>query len=601
MDSAENKYQSLVGQVIDDRYEILKVKGIGGMAVVLKAKDRLKNRIVAIKMLNEKHSNDNASVRRFVNESRAIAMLSSDHIVDIYDVTFTGKRKYIVMEYIEGITLREYMHRNSPLGLEKSLDFTMQILSALQHAHEKGVVHRDIKPQNIMVQKNGKLKVTDFGIAQISDIEKGPSGVAMGTVYYISPEQASGKTTTFSSDIYSVGIMLYEMTTGKLPFEGDTPLSIAMMQVNTAPVRPRKIDPRIPLGLEQIILRAINKAPQDRFRSAKSMLRACEIIKKDKTVVFEETLPKKPLPSPEEKKPPQVEKKLKKPSPRTLFPIILGVTTAFLFVLLIAGIILISSLLKMTSEDNSLVVKIPPLVSQDLTEELKANLLEQNIVVEIEEVNNDIYDAGKIVSQDPEAGQTRKLSSKKENVTLSLQVSKGKKSFTLSDYKNKEYRKVQLELESLGAIVKVEEKNDSNMIAGFVISTSPEKDATINSGDTVTLYVSKGMETSYADMISVIGLESGEAKRKLFNANFLVGTVTHEFSDSVPLGHIVSQGIDPGVSTAQKHTEVDLVISLGPKEKPEEPAPEAPADPSQQTPADPSQQAPTSTNTGSNP
>ncbi|MBR5296184.1 MAG: Stk1 family PASTA domain-containing Ser/Thr kinase [Clostridia bacterium] len=567
MDSNENKYQHLVGQVIDDRYEILKVKGIGGMAVVLKARDTLKNRTVAIKMLNEKHSNDNASIRRFVNESRAIAMLSSEHIVDIYDVAFTGKRKYIVMEYIEGITLREYMHRNSPLGLEKSLDFIMQILSALQHAHEKGVVHRDIKPQNIMVQKNGKLKVTDFGIAQISDLEKGSSGVAMGTVYYISPEQASGKTTTFSSDIYSAGIMLYEMVTGKLPFEGDTPLSIAMMQVNTAPLRPRKIDPKIPQGLEQIILRAINKAPQDRFRSAKSMLRALEIIKRDKSVIFEETQPKKSLTSSsDQQKAPQTERKLTKPSPRTLFPIILGVTSAFLFVLLIAGIVLISSLLKMTSEDNSFVVKIPHLVSQSLTEELKASLLEQNIVVEFEEVNNDIYEAGKIVSQDPQGGQTRKLSSKKENVTVSLQISKGKKSFTLSDYKNQEYRKALLELENLGAVVTVEEKNDSSMIAGYIISTSPEKGAVIKSGDTVTLYVSKGMETSYAPMIDVVGMESGEAKRKLFNANFLVGTITYDYSDTVPFGNIVSQGIEPGTSTAQKHTEVDLVISLGPKE-----------------------------------
>ncbi len=574
MDSAENKYQHLVGQVIDDRYEVLQVKGIGGMAVVLKARDRLKNRTVAIKMLNEKHSNDNASVRRFVNESRAIAMLSSEHIVDIYDVAFTGKSKYIVMEYIEGITLREYMRRNAPLSLEKSLDFIMQILSALQHAHEKGVVHRDIKPQNIMVQGSGKLKVTDFGIAQISDLEKSSSGVAMGTVYYISPEQASGKTTTFSSDIYSVGIMLYEMATGKLPFEGDTPLSIAMMQVNNTPVRPRKIDPKIPLGLEQIILRAINKAPQDRFRSAKSMLRACDIIKKDKTVVFEESLPKKAPVSAEETKPAQTQKKLKKPSPRTLFPIILGVTTAFLFVLLIAGIILISSLVKMTSEDNSLVVKIPQLVSQDLTEELKASLLEQNIVVEIEEVNNDVYSAGKIVSQEPAGGQTRKISSKKENVTVSLQISKGKKSFSLADYANKEYRKVQIELEDLGAVVKVEEKSDTDVITGYIISTSPEKGSSINSGDTVTLYVSKGMETSYAQMIDVRGMESGEAKRKLFNANFLVGNVSYDFSDTVPEGNIISQGIEPGTSTAQKQTEVDLVISLGPIPVEEAPAEE---------------------------
>lgn len=561
MDASENKYNHLIGKVIDDRYEVLQVKGIGGMAVVLKARDRLKNRTVAIKMLNEKNSNDTAAIRRFVNESRAIALLSHEHIVDIYDVAFTGKSKYIVMEYIDGITLREYMKRNAPLGLEKSLDFMMQILSALQHAHEKGVIHRDIKPQNIMVQTNGKLKVTDFGIAQISDVEKDGGGVAMGTVYYISPEQASGKTTTFSSDIYSAGVMLYEMASGKLPFEGDTPLSIAMMQVNTAPVRPRKIDPKIPQGLEQIILRAMNKAPQERFRSAKSMLRALEIIKKDKTVVFEE--PKKQVP---EKKPPVQKKILQKPSPRTLFPIILGITSAFLLVSLVAGIILLSSLIGMVNEDSTVEVKIPDLISQNLNDELKAKLEEQNIVLSVTEVNNDIYGQGQIVSQNPQGGQTRKIATKDHKVTVEIEVSLGKKSFALSDYTGKEYRKVQIELEALGVNVKVDQKNDASVIAGYIITTDPAPGTEVKSGDTITLVVSKGAETAYSKMIDVRGVESGEAKRKLFDANFLVGDIKRQHSDSVPEGHVIEQSIEPGTSTAQRYTEVDLTISLGPKE-----------------------------------
>ncbi|MBR4288945.1 MAG: protein kinase, partial [Clostridia bacterium] len=429
MDATHNKYDHLVGKVIDDRYEVLQVKGIGGMAVVLKAKDKLKNRTVAIKMLNEKNSNDSAAVRRFVNESRAIALLSNDHIVDIYDVAFTGKSKYIVMEYIDGITLREYMKRNAPLSIDTALDFTIQILTALQHAHEKGVVHRDIKPQNIMVQSNGKLKVTDFGIAEIRDSKPQNSGVAMGTVYYISPEQASGKTTTFSSDIYSVGIMLYEMATGRLPFEGDTPLSIAMMQVNTKPVRPRKIDSKIPQGLEQIILRAINKAPENRFRSAKSMLRACDIIKKDRTVVFEESKPT--ANNSDDKATAEKDKKIVKPTPKTLFPIILGVTSAFLLVMLIAGVILLTSLISMTSEDNTLLVQIPDLVSKEVTDELKASLEAQNIVLEITEINNDYYTKGQIATQNPMPGQTRKVASKDKMVTVKVEVSLGKSSFTL--------------------------------------------------------------------------------------------------------------------------------------------------------------------------
>ncbi len=567
MDTSTNGYGHLVGKVIDDRYEILQVKGIGGMAVVLKAKDRLKNRTVAIKMLNEKHSNDNASIRRFVNESRAIALLSSEHIVDIYDVAFTGKSKYIVMEYIDGITLREYMKRNAPICMEKALDFTMQILSALRHAHEKGVVHRDIKPQNIMVQANGKLKVTDFGIAQISDVKQANSGVAMGTVYYISPEQASGKTTTFSSDIYSVGVMLYEMVTGTLPFEGDTPLSIAMMQVNTAPVRPRKIDPSIPQGLEQVILRAMNKAPEERFRSAKSMLRALEIIKKDKTVLFEE--PKKDKAATDVATAPTEEKKLplkmQKPTPRTLFPIILGVASAFILVIIVTGLILLSTLINMTNEDNTIVIEIPSLVSKEYNEVLVAELEAQNISLIVKEVNNDVFPAGVISMQNPAAGQTRKIASKDRMTEVTVEVSKGKKSFVLEDYSNREHRNVLIELQNKGANVVIEEKFDASVITGYIISTVPEPNTTINNGDTVTLHVSKGVETAYAPMIDVVGARSDEAKRRLINANFVIGNITKEFSDSVPDGCVIRQSIAPGTSTAQKYTAVDLVISLGPR------------------------------------
>jgi len=577
---ATQRYSHLIGKVIDERYEILQVKGIGGMAVVLKAKDLLKNRIVAIKMLNEKNSNDNTAIRRFVNESRAIALLSSEHIVDIYDVAFTGRSKYIVMEYIDGITLREYMKRNAPLGIDQAIDFSMQILSALQHAHEKGVVHRDIKPQNIMVQTNGKLKVTDFGIAQISDTKNSNAGVAMGTVYYISPEQASGKTTTFSSDLYSAGVMLYEMATGKLPFEGDTPLSIAMMQVNSKPIRPRKIEPKIPQGLEQIILRAMNKAPENRFRSAKSMYRALEIIKKDKTVVFEEasrtssataTPPKSEKPSAavgaspagkaEEKEPKREGRRRPK---HTLFPVVLGVSSAFLLVLAFTGVMLLSSLLQMTKDENSLTVTIPSLIGTEMSETVQADLEENNISLKIQYVNSDDYEKGQVVSQDPAPGQTRKIADEHRKVPLTVQVSLGKRNFVLPDFSNQEYREVQISLTEMGARVEVQKQYDFTVINGYIIATSPPRGTVIENGDKVTLYVSMGVEIKYANMIDVTEKELSQAKRLLLNANFIVGDVRRIFSDTVPEGHVISQSIEPGVSTAQKYTPVDLVVSLGP-------------------------------------
>ncbi|MBQ3866029.1 MAG: Stk1 family PASTA domain-containing Ser/Thr kinase [Clostridia bacterium] len=582
MTKAQDAYAHLIGKVIDDRYEIMQVKGIGGMAVVLKARDRVKGRVVAIKMLNDKYSNDTAAIRRFVNESKAIALLSSEHIVDIYDVAFTGKSKYIVMEYIDGITLREYMHRNAPLGVDRAMEFSMQILTALQHAHEKGVVHRDIKPQNIMVQANGRLKVTDFGIAQISDGSQGPSGVAMGTVYYISPEQASGKTTTFSSDIYSVGVMLYEMTTGKLPFEGDTPLAVAMMQVNNQPVRPRKIDPSIPQGLEQIILRAMNKAPERRFRSAKSMLRALDLVRKDKTVVFEE--PKDPAPGPApvsaaETAAGKEEKTMKKKSTvraagsggekrrqrPTMFPVILGVTTAFLLVAAVAGTILVMSLLNLAGDDASLVVRVPNLVGTEYSEILKEGLKSRHLDLVVTEVNNDVYEKGTIVTQTPAAGQTRKIATEEDLVTVKIEVSAGRSSFKMPDVTGVEHRRAKISLESYGATIRVEEQFSTEVTAGHIIATSPEAGKKVQSGDTVTLYVSKGAETNYSPMINVTGMEEAEAKRKLLAANFVVGAITREYSDSIPAGHVIRQSVEPGASTAQRYTAVGLTVSLGPQ------------------------------------
>ena len=596
MDASQEKYRALIGKVIDGRYEVQKVKGVGGMAVVLEALDLQKERTVAVKMLNEKYANDNAAIRRFVNESKAIALLSNDHIVDIYDVAFTGKSKYIVMEYIDGITLRDFMKRYAPLGIDRSIDFCVQILSALQHAHEKSVVHRDIKPQNIMVQANGKLKVTDFGIAQISGGAQSSNGVAMGTVYYISPEQASGNPTTFSSDLYSVGVMLYEMTTGKLPFEADTPLAIAMMQVNNEPVRPRKLNPRIPQGLEQIILKAMDKSPENRFHSAKSMLRALEIVKKDKTVVFEDTkaaqngaVKTEPIKTETESD----VKKQNKESPKTMFPIILGVTLAFLLVAIVGGVFLVTSLFNHANNDGSITVNIPQMVGEKYDQILIDSMKERNIALQITYVSNDVYGKDVVSYQEPAAGQTRKIRSKNDLFTVKLQVSQGKSSFVMEDFTGKEFRATKIELEKRGVQTVSEEKYDRSVPAGFVISTEPAEGVTVYNGDTVKIVISNGAEVVYSNMIDVRGQELASAKRKLYNANFVVGNLTREYSDSVPEGCVIRQSVKPGTSTPQKQTPVDLVVSLGAPPAPPvteppvtEPTPSQPSTP----PAEPGEQ-----------
>ena len=258
-----NQYDKYFGQIFDGRYKIIKRIGEGGMATVYEGFDTRANRIVAIKVLKDEIANDSQSVKRFINESKAVAMMSHPNIVRIYDVSVKDDLKYIVMEHIDGITLKSYMTKKGALSLAETVSYSEQILRALDHAHNKGVTHRDIKPQNILLLKDGHIKVTDFGIAKLPNTETVTmTDKAIGTVFYISPEQASGKTIDQRSDIYSLGAMMYEMMTGTLPFTADSPVSVAMMQVNATPKVPREIKPEIPRGLEQIVLLAMESNPR---------------------------------------------------------------------------------------------------------------------------------------------------------------------------------------------------------------------------------------------------------------------------------------------------------------------------------------------------
>ena len=264
-----DKYDSFIGKVLDGRYKILEVLGVGGMAFVLKAEDLMMNRVVAIKILNDQYNGDEQAETRFINESKAVAMLSHKNIVSVYDVAIYPDMKYIVMEYLDGITLKEYLDKKGALPWKEACIYIGQVLRALEHAHSKGVIHRDIKPQNIILQKNGEIKVTDFGIAKLpNDSSLTTTEKAIGTVYYISPEQASGKETSFSSDIYSVGVMLYEALTGRLPFVAESPVTIALMQINDQPTPPKEINDQIPLGVSQIVMKAMQKDTAARFATA---------------------------------------------------------------------------------------------------------------------------------------------------------------------------------------------------------------------------------------------------------------------------------------------------------------------------------------------
>lgn len=285
------KYESIVGSVLDKRYRLDELIGIGGMAVVYKATDvSVNNQIYAIKMLKEEAACDEVVVKRFKNECRAESMLNHKNIVSVYDVSTKGELKYMVMEYVYGMTLKKYLiGNNGPLELDEILRYTAQILRALRVAHSEGIIHRDIKPQNIMVLGDGKIKVMDFGIAKLPNAETVTvTDKAVGTVYYMSPEQASGKSIDPRSDIYSLGAMLYELATGEMPFKGDTPVAILMKHVNEKPVPPRVLNPKIPVGLEQIIMCAMSKKPQDRFDNVETMYAYIKELQRDIKIKFDE-------------------------------------------------------------------------------------------------------------------------------------------------------------------------------------------------------------------------------------------------------------------------------------------------------------------------
>ncbi|MBE6682110.1 MAG: PASTA domain-containing protein [Ruminococcaceae bacterium] len=347
----DNSFEKLINRVLDSRYKIENVVGIGGMAYVLKAIDlKQENRPVAIKILNQEFNSDENAVKRFVNESEAVAMVDSPNIVKIYDVAISESLKYIVMEFVDGITLKDYIDKVGALSWKEAVHYVRQILLALSHAHEKGIVHRDIKPQNIMLLRDGTVKVTDFGIAKTPTSESlTMTDKAIGTVNYISPEQASGGKVDEKSDLYSVGVMLYEMLTGTLPFTAESPVAVAMMQVSEEPKSPREINSQIPVGLEQIIIKSMSKDPAARFSSAASMEKALEFFVNNPAVVFSGVAENTGTTEEarfNKKKREKEEKKLNsRRKHRSMFPIVLGITLSFFTVLLCSIVFMWNSVL----------------------------------------------------------------------------------------------------------------------------------------------------------------------------------------------------------------------------------------------------------------
>lgn len=601
----ESILSGYIGRTLDDRYLIRSHVGSGGMSRVFLAEDLVMHREVAIKMLREETSKDEAAVRRFVHEAKAVSMLSHPNVVSVFDVAMASKDKYIVLEYAEGITLKEYLRQKGPLTAAEAIHISVQILCGLEHAHSKGIIHRDIKPQNIIIAPNGSIKVTDFGIAKLPNAETiTMADKAIGSVHYISPEQASGKAVDYRSDLYSLGIILYEMICNRLPFEADTAVAVACKQISESPIAPSSFVPNVPRGLEQILMKAMSKRPDDRFENAAQMLSCLkrldstpdavfdfvsvdaisevetaiphrkqkneeefnrESAKASQTAVASKSEPKsKSENSPRRKKREKVIVKeiVVKKDRFSMFPVILGVLCAIMSVALVCGVYLLQTYF-IGGGGHSRVLVVDDFVSKIYTEEMKAELEAEGYTVEVEWVKSSDHLAGSIISQSPEKNVRRTVVPGKQTCRLSLVVCEGENLLTLPDYTGIEYRQAQIEMRQNKLNYTIEKVYNSAISEGKIISTYPKAGTVMTADTKVVVYVSKGGEVSYVTVPWLIGHTAAEVSQRLKNVGLRAGKITYEYSESVEAGLVINQSLTPGVTVQSGITTVDMVVSLG--------------------------------------
>lgn len=539
--------ENYVGKRLDGRYEIQEIIGVGGMAVVYKAYDNIDDRIVAVKILKEEFLANEEFRRRFKNESKAIAVLSHPNIVKVYDVSYGDRIQYIVMECVDGITLKEYIQQQGVINYKEAVFFVTQILRALQHAHDKGIVHRDIKPQNIMLLENGAIKVTDFGIARFSRSEtRTMTDSTIGSVHYISPEQARGDITDDKADIYSVGVMLYEMLTGKLPFESDNTVSVAIMQLQQDPVKPREINPSIPVGLEQIVLKAMQKNVNDRYQSAAEMLLDLEEFRRNPSIQFDyeynNTEPTKYIPNITGSIKPiepidDSEDEDDKPAPKNrTIPILVGVIAALIVVLGVA----FGLLFKFGYLTGNSKTKVPNFVGT-IYDEAEFKTQYPDFVFDVTEKVDADASPNQIISQTPDKGT--KIDPKKTKIELVIATNAELVEIP-DDLIGVDYVTAVTRLNALGFQIKekeVEQKDYPGIPAGTVVSTNPKGGNKVPANSTITLEYVSYDETKEKLVIvpDVSNLDEESAKKVLTSSGFTV-TTNSEYSDTVAKGYVIS-------------------------------------------------------------
>lgn len=570
-------YQNYIGLVLDNRYRLKRLVGIGGMAMVFEADDLLKKTTVAVKILKEEFAADELSVQRFINESKAVLMLSHPNIVKIFDVSVKGEYKYIVMEYIDGITLKAYMQRKGALSVKETIAYSIQILRALEHAHLGGVVHRDIKPQNIMVLRDGSVKVADFGIACLANSANTLTQEALGSVHYMSPEQARGDRTDARSDIYSAGVVLYEMLTGRLPFEGDNAVSVAIQHLSSVPLSPREINPDVPEALELICMKAMASDLEKRYASADEMLADLEEFRKNPEVDLDFTIedlhretvdePTQYIPavhtvSKAQKVQEADDEEEEEASPHKLgtrkLLTIIGAAVAAVALIVLLWHAIFSDLLG--GEQTPTEYVVPYLIGMTIDEANEDENVKGIFTIEqIGQRASSKYAAGQIIEQSPERGKTVK-----GNRVISVFVSSGAKTEKMPNLVNKEYRDATLQLTNLDLNLVVNDPVEeySNITKGYVIRTIPEYGETLQEGDSVTLVVSKGEQPKPVTVLSFIGIDIEIVRQQVTQTGLVVGEVTQRASDE-PYGTVIDQSIN-AETKVDAGTTINFVISEGP-------------------------------------